>query len=31
MKKQKDEYEAKHKIPELIKWTYVQYYKLQMK
>lgn len=31
MKKQKDEYDAKHKIPELTKMTNVQYYKSQMK
>lgn len=31
MKKQKDEYDSKHKIPEITKMTNIQYYKSQMK
>lgn len=30
MKKQKDEYDSKHKIPEITKMTNIQYYKSQM-
>lgn len=31
MQKQKEEYDAKHKIPEVTKMTNIQYYKFQMK